>query len=82
VSARAETELIVKGSFSVMRWVAAAFFFAVAGGTAYMAYGMFNSISPHSDTSADAWITLGSFYSALAVGAVIGGFWVLRRWPS
>jgi hypothetical protein len=78
----AETEPSIRGNFSEMRWVAAAFFFAVAGATAYMAYGMFDSISPHSDTSADTWIALGSFCSVLAVGAVIGGFWVLRRWPS
>jgi hypothetical protein len=65
-----------------MRSLVAAFFFAVAGATAYVAYGMFDSISPHGDTSGEAWIALGAFCSLLAVGAVVGGFWVLRHWSS
>jgi hypothetical protein len=73
-----KTRLSVRGTLSVMRLLAAAILFAVAGATAYMAWLMFTGISSDSETSADAWIALGSFWSALSLGALIGAIWVVR----
>ena len=61
--------------------LAAAVLFAVAGATAYVAYMAFSGISsPDNDTPAGTLTAVGSLYSAVCVGAVIGALWVLRRW--
>ncbi len=71
----------VRGSLNADALVRGVFLLRGCRGDGFMAYGMFDSISPHSDTAADGWIALGSFWSVLSVGAVIGGIWVLRHWP-
>ena len=68
-----------------MRWLAAAFFFAIAAGFVVLAwwgvqYGLI-SAEERSDAGVGGIIIGILFMLGLAGGAVFGGLWVLRHWP-